>query len=221
MLSLFVNSEGGLTTAGCVLSIGVMVVCVLAGLALSDLTEKNRTFSARRLAYCAMAVALAYVTSFIKPFELPYGGSVTLLSMLFIVLVGNWYGVKTGVLVGFAYGVLQFLQEPYFLSLFQVCCDYVLAFAALGLSGLFRKRKNGLLIGYIAAVLARGFFHSLGGYLYWMDYMPENFPQSLRTLYPIIYNYSYLLAEGVITVIIIRLPAVSNALERIRKSAVR
>ena len=221
MLSLFVNSEGSLTTAGYVLSIGVMVVCVLAGLALSDRTEKNRTFSARRLAYCAMAVALAYVTSFIKPFELPYGGSVTLLSMLFIVLVGNWYGVKTGVLVGFAYGVLQFLQVPYFLSLFQVCCDYVLAFAALGLSGLFRKRKNGLLIGYIAAVLARGFFHSLGGYLYWMDYMPENFPQSLRTLYPIIYNYSYLLAEGVITVIIIRLPAVSNALERIRKSAVR
>lgn len=221
MLSLFVNSEGGLTTAGYVLSIGVMVVCVLAGLALSDRTEKNRTFSARRLAYCAMAVALAYVTSFIKPFELPYGGSVTLLSMLFIVLVGNWYGVKTGVLVGLAYGVLQFLQEPYFLSLFQVCCDYVLAFAALGLSGLFRKRKNGLLIGYIVAVLARGFFHSLGGYLYWMDYMPENFPQSLRALYPIIYNYSYLLAEGVITVIIIRLPAVSNALERIRKSAVR
>lgn len=221
MLSLFVNSEGGLTTAGYVLSIGVMVVCMLAGLALSDRTEKNRIFSARRLAYCAMAVALAYVTSFIKPFELPYGKSVTLLSMLFIVLVGNWYGVKTGVLVGFAYGVLQFLQEPYFLSLFQVCCDYVLAFAALGLSGLFRKRKNGLLIGYIAAVLARGFFHSLGGYLYWMDYMPENFPQSLRTLYPIIYNYSYLLAEGVITVIIIRLPAVSNALERIRKSAVR
>ena len=221
MSSLFVNSEGGLTTAGYVLSIGVMVVCVLAGLALSDRTEKNRTFSARRLAYCAMAVALAYVTSFIKPFELPYGGSVTLLSMLFIVLVGNWYGVKTGVLVGLAYGVLQFLQEPYFLSLFQVCCDYVLAFAALGLSGLVRKRKNGLLIGYIAAVLARGFFHSLGGYLYWMDYMPENFPQSLRALYPIIYNYSYLLAEGVITVIIIRLPAVSNALERIRKSAVR
>lgn len=49
----------------------------------------------------------------------------------------------------------------------------------------------------------------------------KTFPQSLRALYPIIYNYSYLLAEGVITVIIIRLPAVSNALERIRKSAVR
>ena len=112
-------------------------------------------------------------------------------SMLFIVLIANWYGAKTGILVGFAYGLLQFIQGPYVLSLFQVCCDYVFAFAALGVAGFFGKKKNGLLIGYIVAVLARGFFHTLGGYLYWMDYMPENFPQSLKALYPIIYNYSY------------------------------
>lgn len=166
-----------------------------------------------------MAVALAYVTSFIRVFKLPYGGSVTLLSMLFIVLIANWYGVKTGMLVGFAYGILQFLQEPYFLSLFQVCCDYVLAFAALGLAGLFRGKKNSLLTGYMIAVLARGAFHSLGGYLYWMDYMPENFPQALRSLYPIIYNYSYLLAEAAVTVLVIKLPAVEQALERVRRAA--
>ena len=175
MLQLFVNAEGGLTTAGYVLSGALMALFLLAGLALSG-GKESRGMSARHLAYCAMAVALAYVTSFIKPFEMPYGGSVTLLSMLFIVLIGYWYGVRTGVLVGLAYGVLQFLQEPYFLTLFQVCCDYVFAFAALGISGLFRGKKNGLVIGYIAAVLARGFFHSLGGYLYWMDYMPENSP---------------------------------------------
>lgn len=150
---------------------------------------------------------------------MPYGGSVTLLSMLFIVLVANWYGVKTGMLVGFAYGILQFLQEPYFLTLFQVCCDYVLAFAALGLAGLFRGKKNSLLTGYIAAVLARGVFHSIGGYLYWMDYMPENFPLALRNLYPIIYNYSYLLAEAAVTVLVIKIPAVEQALERVRKAA--
>lgn len=68
--------------------------------------------------------------------------------------MANWYGVKTGVLVGFAYGLLQFLQEPYVLSLYQVCCDYVFAFAALGLAGFFRNRKNGLVWGYIVAVLA-------------------------------------------------------------------
>jgi len=219
MLDLFVNTEGGLTTAGYALSIALLVLSLLAGLALAERGEKKGV-AAKQLAYCAMAVALAYVTSFIKLFKLPYGGSVTLLSMLFIVLVANWYGVRTGVLVGFAYGVLQFLQEPYFLSLFQVCCDYVLAFAALGLAGLFREKKNGLLAGYITAVLARGAFHALGGYLYWMDYMPESFPQALRSLYPIIYNYSYLLAEGLVTVIVIKLPAVEAALERIRRAAV-
>lgn len=218
MLHLFVNAEGGLTAAGYALSVGLLAVCLLAVLA--DRGER-RGGDVKRLAYCAMAVALAYVTSFIKVFQLPYGGSVTLMSMLFVVLAANWYGTRTGVLVGFAYGILQFLQEPYFLSVFQVCCDYVLAFAALGLAGLFRKSRNGLLTGYIAAVLARGVFHSLGGYLYWMDYMPENFPQALRSLYPIVYNYSYLLAEGLLTVIVLKVPAVDRALARLRESAAR
>lgn len=218
-MNLFVNAEGGLTAAGYALSVGVLILCLLVGPALADRDEsRSGAAGAKRLAYCAMATALAYAASFVKLFPLPYGGSVTLMSMLFIVLIANWYGVRTGILVGFAYGVLQFLQEPYFLSPFQVCCDYLLAFAALGLAGLFRNRKNGLILGYIAAVLARGVFHTLGGYLYWMDYMPENFPQALRNLYPIIYNYSYLLAEGLITVIVLRLPPVSAALEHIRKS---
>lgn len=103
MLQLFVNAEGGLTTAGYVLSGALMALFLLAGLALSGGKEK-KGMSARHLAYCAMAVALAYVTSFIKPIEMPYGGSVTLLSMLFIVLIGYWYGVRTGVMVGLAYG---------------------------------------------------------------------------------------------------------------------
>ena len=69
------------------------------------------------------------------------------------------------------------------------------------------------------AVIARGAFHALGGYLYWMDYMPDNFPQSLRSLYPILYNYSYLLAEGVITVIILCIPAVIKGLNRVKRIA--
>ncbi|MCI9330930.1 MAG: proton-coupled thiamine transporter YuaJ [Oscillibacter sp.] len=218
MRDLFINAEGGLTAGGYGLSTVLFILSALAGLSLADRGEK-KGLAAKQLAYCAMAVALAYVTSFIRVFKMPYGGSVTLLSMLFIVLVANWYGVKTGMLVGFAYGILQFLQEPYFLSLFQVCCDYVLAFAALGLAGLLREKRNGLLAGYLLAVLARGAFHSLGGYLYWMDYMPDNFPQALRSLYPIIYNYSYLLAEAAATVVVIKLPAVEQALDRVRRAA--
>ena len=148
-----------------------------------------------------------------------WGGSVTLCSMLFIVLAANWYGVGTGITVGLAYGILQFIQEPYVLSFFQVCCDYILAFAALGVAGFFAKQSHGLLKGYIVAVIARGAFHALGGYLYWMSYMPDNFPKSLTAIYPIVYNYSYLIAEGIITVIVISIPAVSKALVQVKKAA--
>ena len=88
-------------------------------------------------------------------------------------------------------------------------------------AGLFAKQSHGLLKGYIIAVIARGAFHSLGGYLYWMSYMPDNFPKSLTAVYPILYNYSYLLAEGIITVIIISVPAVSKALTQVKRAALQ
>ncbi|MDD7740634.1 MAG: energy-coupled thiamine transporter ThiT [Fusicatenibacter sp.] len=218
-MNLFVTVDGGLTAAGYAVCIILMAAFLIAAAFLSGRQKKSVPMSARKLAFCAMGMALAFVTSYIKFIKLPYGGSVTLFSMLFIVLIAYWYGPKTGILVGFSYGLLQFIQEPYVLSLFQVCCDYVLAFAALGIAGFFSKKKHGLLIGYIAAVFARGFFHTLGGYLYWMDYMPDNFPQSLGMLYPIIYNYSYLLAEGVLTVILISLPPVAKALDQVKSIA--
>jgi len=53
-----------------------------------------------------------------------------------------------------------------------------------------------------------------------MEYMPENFPRSLTAVYPIVYNYSFILAEGIITLIVINIPAVKKALGRIRTMAV-
>lgn len=213
-----VTPDGGLTTLGYALCGAATVLLFLAA---SIITKgaSGKKLSTKQLVYCGVAMALAFITSYFKIFNMPFGGSVTLFSMLFICLIGYWYGLKAGILTGLAYGILQFLQEPFVLSFFQVCCDYVLAFAALGLSGLFHKSKNGLAKGYIVGVLVRGAFHALGGYLYWMDYMPDNFPQSLTAVYPIIYNYSYLLAEGVITIIVIMLPPVSKALTQVKRSA--
>ena len=221
MFQFFVNAEGGLTTAGYVLCIAAGIILFVAALIFAGRISEKKKMGTRQLVFCAMAMALAFITSYLKLFNMPWGGSVTLCSMLFIVLVANWYGPKTGILVGLAYGILQFIQEPYVLSLFQVCCDYILAFAALGVAGFFAKSKHGLLKGYIAAVIARGAFHALGGYLYWMDYMPDNFPKALTSIYPIVYNYSYLLVEGIITVIIISIPAVSKALNRVKQLALQ
>lgn len=213
-----VTPDGGLTTFGYALCGLAAILLVLAA---SFITKGSsvKKMSTKQLVYCGVAMALAFITSYLKIFNMPFGGSVTLFSMLFICLIGYWYGVKVGILTGLAYGILQFLQEPFVLSFFQVCCDYVLAFAGLGLAGVFHKSKNGLVKGYILGILVRGLFHAIGGYLYWMDYMPDNFPQSLTAVYPIIYNYSYILAEGLITVIVIILPPVSKALAQVKRAA--
>lgn len=220
MFSFLVTAEGGLTQTGYLFFIGAGIVLFLLGIFFAGKHSEKSKMSTKQLVFCAMAIALAFATSYIKIIKMPWGGSVTLCSMLFIVLVANWYGVRAGVLVGLAYGILQFLQEPYVLSFFQVCCDYVLAFAALGVAGFFAKSSKGLLKGYLAAVLARGAFHALGGYLYWMSYMPESFPQSLKSVYPIVYNYSFLLAEALITMVVVSIPSVAAALLQVKKTAV-
>ena len=58
--------------------------------------RRKKKMNARQLVFSAMAITLATVTSMIKLFDMPMGGSVTLLSMLFIVLVGYWYGLGGG-----------------------------------------------------------------------------------------------------------------------------
>lgn len=229
-MSLFINSEEGgsyfsLTKAGeAAIIVAVIVLILIAAFIRARKQEgkKGPSINARTLAFTSISIALAFVLSYVKIFKLPWGGSVTLCSMLFVVLIGYWYGLKVGLIAGFVYGCLQFVQGggSYILDPLQAGLDYFIAFTALGISGLFcRMKKHGLTVGYIVAVLARGAFHSLGGYLYWMDYMPENFPQNLAPVYPIAYNYAYLLAEAAITIIVINFPLVKDALNRITQMA--
>ena len=215
-MSVLVNTEGGLTSLGYVCFVMAAIVFMAASFLLLKKKSSSKKMTTKQMVYCSVAIALAYVCSYFKLFSMPWGGTVTLCSMLFIVLIANWYGTSIGILAGLVYGILQFLQEPYVLNFVQVCCDYILAFAALGIAGVFQNKKHGLIKGYIAGMIARGVFHSIGGYLFWMSYMPENFPKSLTFIYPIVYNYGYILAEGVLTIIILSIPAVTKALNQIK-----
>lgn len=86
--------------------------------------------------------------------------------MLFLVLIGYWYGLRAGLMTAIAYGFLQLVSDPYIISIPQMLVDYIFAFGALGLSGLFSKSKNGLVKGYIAGVLGRYFFAFLSGMIF-------------------------------------------------------
>ena len=210
---MFYNADGGLTTAGYVLTaVAVFALLIL----ISTLAGKKKTVNAKQPAFAAGALALAIVTSYIKLFHLPMGGSVTLFSMFFVTLIGYWYGPTVGIMAGVAYGLLQMILDPYIISLPQMLIDYPFAFGALGLSGLFSEKKNGMIIGYIVSVFGRFVFAVLSGVIFFGMYAPEGMSP---LVYSVSYNGAYLAAEAAITIILLCVPAVKKALATVKTQA--
>lgn len=218
------------TVLGNVLLAAVIVILLVAAVAFAKVHAKKQAekpesaaqdvkrgkLTIKQLAFCAMAIALGTVLSNIKIFHFPYGGSVTLLSMLVICLPGYFFGLGAGLMTGLAYGVLQLLIDPYVLFPLQLVVDYLLAFGALGLSGLFSNAKNGLVKGYIAAVLGRYVFAVISGWIFFGVYAWEGWAP---LPYSLAYNATYIFAEAAVSIVVILLPPVKSAIGRIRKLA--
>ena len=204
------------TVAGNVALVIVMLAVLLIGVAFFG---KSRKTSAKQLAFSSVAIALSMVTSLITLVRMPMGGSVTLLSMFFITLVGYWYGLGAGLTASVAYGVLQLIIGPYILTIPQMVIDYIFAFGALGLSGIFSGVKNGLTLGYIAGVLGRYFFAFLSGWIFFGTYAGDYGFHS-AVAYSLAYNGLYIGVEAAITIVLINLPPVKRGLAAIRTLAV-
>lgn len=178
--------------------------------------EGKRRIGIKQLAFCGMSIALACVTSMIKVYEFPFGGSVTFFSMLFICLPGYFYGTAAGLMSAAAYGVLQFLMDPYILMPIQVIVDYLLAFGALGLSGIFAQSKNGLVKGYLLGILGRYVFVVISGWLFFGEYAWEGWG---ALPYSLAYNGAYIFTEGAVTLLLLFVPAVAKAFARVKEQA--
>lgn len=170
----------------------------------------------RKLVFSAMCIALASAASMLKIYRFPFGGSVTLFSMLFACLPGYFYGLPTGLAGAAAYGILQFVLEPYVLLPIQVVVDYFFAFTSLGLSGLFARAKHGLIRGYLAAVAGRYLFAVLSGWLFFREYTWEGWA---ALPYSLVYNGCYIFAEAILTIVILSIPAVSDIFRKTKQTA--
>ena len=105
------------------------------------LDKEKLTFDARSLAYAGVCAGMSFALSYIKLWDMPQGGSITLVSLLPVMLYAYIFGAKKGVFVGFAYGVLQAVQDPWIIHPAQFLLDYPVAFSAAGLAGLLRENK--------------------------------------------------------------------------------
>lgn len=143
----------------------------------------------RRLTESAMLLAVAIVLELVsKSFipEMPFGGQVTLVSMLPVVLISYRHGVKWGLVSGVCYALIEMalggrtvaaaFQPGYFgdgilivNALLMCLLDYLVAFTVLGLGGCFRNKIHNpgvaLMCGSLVALGCRYLSHILSGYI--------------------------------------------------------
>ena len=174
----------------------------------------NKRTDTRALVECALMIAAGTVLSQIKIFTMPYGGSVTLVSMLPFILISYRHGVKWGLFTGFVNSLLQMLTNFYLppagtftAVLAMILLDYVLAFMCLGLAAVFAKpfknRKIGAAVGSATVCFARFLCSFLSGALLWGSYQSYyEWAVGLSVWeYSFIYNASYMLPELIITTV--------------------
>ena len=114
----------------------LLCVVIFGGAFLFNKESEN---NAKYVTYAGVCIATSYALSFVKFLQMPQGGSITLASMLPLMLFAYKFGTKKGVLAGFVYGLLQLIQNPVIYHPLQMFMDYMVAFSALGLTGMFRK----------------------------------------------------------------------------------
>ncbi len=172
----------------------------------------------KKLCECAMLVALATVLSLLKLYEAPLGGSVTLFSMVPILICGFVYGPKAGFAAAFVYAVIQllfgigtlaYIPDPLGLVA-GILLDYLIAFTVLGLAGFFRGLRMNLyvkvVLGTLAATLARFVCHYLSGALIWYSITKDGAWNDYvfkygKWTYSLIYNAWYMVPEIILTLV--------------------
>lgn len=172
--------------------------------------ELNKQQKIRRLVESALMIALSTILAELAVIKFPYGGSVTVFSQLPVIIISYRYGMKWGAGTGLAMALIQMifgLENFSYVSgivayLILLFGDYIIAFTALGLGGMFRNKiKNqalGLTLGSIVVTTVRFICHFITGITIWGDY--SNGASSVW-IYSLTYNGGYMLPELIITAI--------------------
>lgn len=191
----------------------VVIIALILLLIMRGTKESRKKIDTRALSISALTIALSIVLGMIKLFQMPQGGSITLMSMLPIAVCGYFLGTRRAVMAGICVGLVNLILGPYIVHPAQLLIDYPLAFGAMGLSGLMKDKKHGLFLGYLIALLARYACAVLSGIIFFGEYAQEGFTAITWSLW---YNLTYLGVEGLITAVIILIPKVESLFERLK-----
>lgn len=205
MQAFFESTTGKAVVAG--------IIAILLLFILLSNKDKTKKTDVKALTVSALMIALAMVLSAIKIFTMPQGGTVTLFGLLPIVACAYLLGTRRGVMAGVCVGLITLMLDPFVIHPVQLLIDYPLAFGSMGLAGIFRDKKNGLVLGYLFGILCRYLCAVVSGVIFFGEYAPEGFNALTWSLW---YNITYIAAEGILTVIALSIPAVKKMFARFR-----
>ena len=175
---------------------------------MSTATHRKSYLTVRMLCEGGILLAAAFVLSLLRFWEMYDGGAIDF-GMLPILLFAVRWGVGPGLVVGFADGVLQFMQAGGIAIGWQsIIGDYLVAFTVLGLAGLARGRKSGIFVGTVIGCVARFLVHYIGGATIWASYMPETFFNMTMTtpwFYSLLYNGFYMVIDMALCLVVFAL----------------
>ncbi|MBQ7051448.1 MAG: energy-coupled thiamine transporter ThiT [Clostridia bacterium] len=191
----------------------ILAALVLAGAVMYIITRDRRKWTTRMMANASLCIALAFILSYVKLYEMPQGGSVTLASMLPIFMFAYVYSVAPGLMVGFAYGLLQFVQGGWFVHPIQFLLDYPLAFAMLGFAGIAGKLPDswGMIPGILLGTCLRFLCAFMTGVFFW----GEGAGEQNVLIYSAVYNGTYLIPESLICMAIASVPQVRRVVKQL------
>jgi len=152
------------------------------------------------LAEGTVFIALTVILKDVLPpiFELPQGGSVSVAGMLPLLWFSLRRGLRSGLEAGTVYGLIHMaLPGSYIVDPVQALLDYPIAFAALGLAGIFRKYP---LAGAPVGIFGRFLAHFAAGVWFFAEYAPAGMSP---ILYSASYNGGYLIVELIVSEVII------------------
>ncbi len=189
-----------------VVSASVVAIVILFLVAFVIGTRKA-VFSTKKITVIALAIALTTTLSFLK-FSLPFGGSITVFSLVPVIIVSYYYGFYYGLFTGFITGLLQFITSPYILTPLTFFLDYIFAFSAICFAGVFKKVvKNASIsisLGSITFYLVRYVMHVLSGIIYFTEgWVTEGFPTSSALVYSLCYNAVFIFPDMLIALLFI------------------
>ncbi len=155
----------------------------------------------KKLTLSANLIALSAILSYIKLYQFPQGGSITLCAMLPILIISWKFGAKIAMLSGAVFGFIMLLIDPYILHPAQVLLDYPLPFMTFGAIAAIIKNRY---LSIVAAFLGRFICHFASGVFFFSSFAPEGMSP---VIYSIIANATYLLPEMLLTIIVVKIIA--------------